>query len=57
MGCFHRHFQIKPEIKQHGGLILNKDQGVHEYDYFIDISVTSIANLATVLTKKVCIIL
>ncbi|CAC5370730.1 unnamed protein product [Mytilus coruscus] len=52
-GCFHRHFQIKPEIKEHGGLIANKDSGTHEYDYFIEISVTSIANLTTVLTRKV----
>ncbi|VDI20686.1 Hypothetical predicted protein [Mytilus galloprovincialis] len=54
-GCFHRHFQIKPEIKQHGGLISNKDKGTHEYDYFIEISVTSIAKLTTVLTKKITV--
>ncbi|CAC5386461.1 unnamed protein product [Mytilus coruscus] len=54
-GCFHRHFQIKPEIKQDGGLIVNKDKGTHEYDYFIEISVTSIANLTTVLTRKITV--
>ncbi|CAG2242937.1 unnamed protein product [Mytilus edulis] len=54
-GCFHRHFQIKPEIKEHGGLIANRDSGTHEYDYFIEITVTSIANLTTVLTRKITI--
>ncbi|XP_076085327.1 uncharacterized protein LOC143056126 [Mytilus galloprovincialis] len=54
-GCFHRHFQIKPEIKKHGGLREHKSYGTHEYDYFIMISVTSIANLTTVLTRKISI--
>ncbi|CAG2233138.1 unnamed protein product [Mytilus edulis] len=54
-GCFHRHFQIKPEIKQDGGLKFNKDKGTHEYDYFIEISVTSIAKLTTGLTKKITV--
>ncbi|CAC5386466.1 unnamed protein product [Mytilus coruscus] len=54
-GCFHRHFQIKPEIKQDGGLIVDKDKGTHEYDYFIEISVTSIAQLTTVLTRKITV--
>jgi hypothetical protein len=54
MGCFHRHFQIKPEIKAHGGLQLNLDKGVHDSDYFIEISVTSKANRTTMATKKVC---
>ena len=53
MGCYHRHFQIKPEIKASGGLILNFDKGVHEYDYFIEVTVTSKAKLTTKLTKKV----
>lgn len=53
MGCYHRHFQVKPEIKVHGGLILNFDSGIHDYDYHIDISVTSKANITTLLTKKV----
>jgi hypothetical protein len=55
MNCFHRHFQQKPSIEASGGLHLNTSQGVHEYDYFIEISVTNIAQLTTVLTKKVCI--
>ena len=53
MGCYHRHFQVKPEIKATGGLILNKDKGVHDSDYYIEVTVTNIANLTTVLTKKV----
>ena len=54
MGCFHRHFQIKPEIKASGGLILNLDKGVHDSDYYLEVSVTNIAKLTTVITKKVC---
>jgi hypothetical protein len=42
MGCFHRHFQIKPEIKASGGLILNLDKGVHDSDYYLEVSVTNI---------------
>ncbi|CAC5360413.1 unnamed protein product [Mytilus coruscus] len=54
-GCFHRHFQIKPEIKLSGGLLQNKDSGMHEYDYYIEVSVTNIANITTVLKKKITI--
>ncbi|XP_071123173.1 uncharacterized protein [Mytilus edulis] len=55
MGCFHRHFQVKPEIKAHGGLVHNLYKGVHDYDYHIDISVTNKANITTLLTKKITI--
>ncbi|CAG2234222.1 unnamed protein product [Mytilus edulis] len=51
-GCFHRHFQIKPEIKLTGGLLQNKDKGMHEYDYYIEVSITNIAKITTVLKKK-----
>jgi hypothetical protein len=33
MGCYHRHFQVKPEIKVHGGLILNFESGIHDYHF------------------------
>jgi hypothetical protein len=46
------HFQIKPEIKASGGLILNLDKGVHDSDYYLEVSVTNIAKLTTVITKK-----
>ncbi|XP_063415906.1 uncharacterized protein LOC134697555 [Mytilus trossulus] len=54
-GCFHRHFQIKPEIKLKGGLLQNKDKGMHEYDYYIEVSITNIAEITTVLKKKITI--
>ncbi|XP_076117799.1 uncharacterized protein LOC143085385 [Mytilus galloprovincialis] len=54
-GCFHRHFQIKPEIKLTGGLLQNKDKGMHEYDYYIEVSITNIAKITTVLKKKITI--
>lgn len=53
VGCFHRHFQVKPEIKADGGLHLNLDRGVHDYDYYIEISVKNKALLTTKETKKV----
>ncbi|CAC5360418.1 unnamed protein product [Mytilus coruscus] len=54
-GCFHRHFQIKPEIKTTVGLLQNKDKGMHEYDYYIEVSITNIAKITTVLKKKITI--
>jgi hypothetical protein len=29
-GCFHRHFQIKPQIVDGAGLIPGKDKGIHD---------------------------
>ena len=55
MGCFHQHFQVKPEIKAHGGLVLGKDRGVHDSDYYIEVAVKNKALVQTVLTKKVCV--
>jgi hypothetical protein len=36
-----------------GGLHLNLDRGVHDYDYYIEISVKNKALLTTKETKKV----
>ena len=55
VGCFHRHYQIKPDIKVDGGLITGKDRGVHDSDYYIEVSVLNKAKLNTVLIKKVCL--
>ena len=52
MGCYHRHFHVIPEIKTTGGLFTNKDRGVHDSDYFIEVNVTNKAKLTTVLTRK-----
>jgi hypothetical protein len=44
----------KEVIRISGGLILNLDKGVHDSDYYLEVSVTNIAKLTTVITKKVC---
>lgn len=53
LGAYHQHFQIKPKISNHGGLIVGKDQGFHDSDYFIEVQATNNALLTTTLTKKV----
>ena len=53
MGCFHRHFQVKPEIKLHGGLTAGLDRGNHDSDYYIEIAVKNKALVQTIVTKKV----
>lgn len=52
-GAFHRHYQIKPEIKRDGGLVHGKDVGLHDSDYYLEVKATNKALLSTVLTKKV----
>ncbi|KAL3841827.1 hypothetical protein ACJMK2_019926 [Sinanodonta woodiana] len=55
-GCYHKHFQVKPDIKDNGeGLIVGRDMGVHEYDYFIEITTYNRALLKTVLSFKLTI--
>ncbi|XP_076113973.1 uncharacterized protein LOC143082259 [Mytilus galloprovincialis] len=55
MGCFHRHFQVKPEIKLHGGLTAGLDRGNHDSDYYIEIAVKNKALVQTILTKKITV--
>lgn len=52
-GCFHRHFQVLPAVKVSEGLFMGMDVGIHDYDYYIEISVTNKAQLVTVSRKKV----
>lgn len=52
-GAFHRHYQIKPEVKRDGGLLYNKRLGLHDSDYFLEINATNKALVSTILTKKV----
>lgn len=54
-GAFHRHYQIKPEVKRDGGLVHGKDVGLHDSDYYIEINATNKALISTVVTKKVLI--
>ncbi|XP_061176007.1 uncharacterized protein LOC133184958 [Saccostrea echinata] len=54
-GAYHRHFQVKPEVKIDGGLLHGKDSGAHDSDYFLEVNATNKALLSTVLTKKITI--
>ncbi|CAC5375358.1 unnamed protein product [Mytilus coruscus] len=54
-GCFHRHFHVQPEIVNGSGLTPGKDKGLHDSDYFIEITVVNKAMLMSVLTKKITI--
>lgn len=47
MGAYHQHFQIKPKISKHGGLVLGKDKGLHDSDYYIEVQATNNALLTT----------
>ncbi|XP_046570853.1 uncharacterized protein LOC124279103 [Haliotis rubra] len=58
-GCYHRHFQIKPRIilsnLSHGGVFHDLHKGVHDSDYFIEITVMNHAKLNTSLAIKVTV--
>nr|XP_034301655.1 uncharacterized protein LOC105322112 [Crassostrea gigas] len=54
-GAYHKHFQVKPAIKVQGGLKVGMDKGVHDSDYYLEVSATSKAELTTILSKKITI--
>ncbi|CAC5401969.1 unnamed protein product [Mytilus coruscus] len=54
-GCFHRHFHVQPKIVNGSGLTPGKDNGVHDSDYFITVTVINKAMLKTAFTKKITI--
>ncbi|XP_053398947.1 uncharacterized protein LOC128556937 [Mercenaria mercenaria] len=56
-GCFHRHFQIKPQVSvfNNSGIHFGQEVGEHEYDYFIEVTVKNGAELTSVLQKKITI--
>lgn len=47
VGCFHRHFVVKPTVPSNGL------QGVHDADYFIEVVATNKAQLQTVAQTRV----
>ncbi|XP_053401094.1 uncharacterized protein LOC123523194 isoform X2 [Mercenaria mercenaria] len=53
-GCYHKHYQIKPHITSTGtdGIHSGNDVGVHDYDYFIEVTATNNARLKTVVSRK-----
>ena len=54
-GCFHQHFQVKPSVTITGedGLHNDKQHGVHEHDYYIEITATNGAFLTSIAYLKV----
>ncbi|XP_061193435.1 uncharacterized protein LOC133201664 [Saccostrea echinata] len=56
-GAYHRHFLVKPEVKtgEGNGLVLGRDKGIHDYDYFLEVNATNKALLSTVVRKKITI--
>ena len=52
-GCFHRHFHVQPQIVNGSGLTPGNEKGVHDSDYFIEVTVVNKAMLETVLIEKV----
>ncbi|XP_046345841.2 uncharacterized protein LOC124126446 [Haliotis rufescens] len=59
VGCYHRHFQVKPSViddnADHGGIFHSKDRGVHDSDYFLEVTVMNHAKLTTTLHLKITI--
>ncbi|ESO88609.1 hypothetical protein LOTGIDRAFT_165393 [Lottia gigantea] len=57
VGCYHQHFQVKPGVSldKGTGIIQGKDQGVHDYDYYIEVNVMNNAKLHSTLTYKITI--
>ncbi|XP_078334035.1 uncharacterized protein LOC111124258 [Crassostrea virginica] len=54
-GAYHKHFQIKPAMKLNGGLKTGKDKGVHDSDYYLEVTATNKALLTTILSQKITI--
>lgn len=56
-GCFHRHFQVHPRIQRNdsNGLFETMYLGVHDRDYFIEVTATNKAMLKSTETLKVYI--
>jgi hypothetical protein len=38
-GCYHKHFYVKPKIVKDAGLTPRKDKGVHDSDYYVEVTV------------------
>ncbi|XP_055997828.1 uncharacterized protein LOC125647098 [Ostrea edulis] len=54
-GAYHKHFQVIPAIKADGGLKVGKDKGLHDSDYFMEVTAVNKAKLTTILSKKITI--
>ncbi|XP_071088930.1 uncharacterized protein [Haliotis cracherodii] len=59
-GCYHRHFQVQTAMvvsnsSSHGGIFDDRDMGVHDSDYHLEVTVTNWANLTSKMDLKVTI--
>ncbi|KAK3101031.1 hypothetical protein FSP39_000383, partial [Pinctada imbricata] len=58
-GCHHQHYQVKPAVKGTAlnpiGLVPSLSSGIHDSDYFIEVSATNRAQLTTILRKKITV--
>ncbi|KAL8561571.1 hypothetical protein ACOMHN_024807 [Nucella lapillus] len=60
VGCFHQHFQVQPlvissSLYSHGGIFHDKNSGIHDYDYFMEVTVYNHANLSTTLRRQITV--
>ncbi|KAL3873868.1 hypothetical protein ACJMK2_036952, partial [Sinanodonta woodiana] len=54
-GCYHKHFQVKPEIVLSGGLFQNGSKGLHDGDYYFQVIALNWAFHRTVETIKITV--
>ncbi|CAG2236358.1 unnamed protein product [Mytilus edulis] len=52
-GCYHKHFQIRPDIVKDSGITPWKEIGLHDSDFYIEVTATNKALLKTKNTIQV----
>ncbi|VDI32878.1 Hypothetical predicted protein, partial [Mytilus galloprovincialis] len=52
-GCYHKHFHIRPNIVKDSGITPGKEIGLHDSDYFIEVTVINKALLKTTKTIQI----
>jgi hypothetical protein len=52
-GCFHKHYQVIPPKHEVHGIYPNRSEGVHESEYFLEVTAVNNAILKTVVFYKV----
>lgn len=52
-GCYHKSFHVKPLVVNDSGITPGKEKGVHDSDYYVEVTVINNALLKTTKTIKV----
>ena len=52
-GCYHKSFHVKPLVVTDSGITPGKEKGVHDSDYYVEVTVINNALLKTTKTIKV----